>query len=33
MKNLKKLLAFALFAALMILEACHRGTGCPGADF
>jgi hypothetical protein len=33
MNNWKKLLAFALFAAFILLEACHRGSGCPGADF
>ena len=33
MKNWKKYLAVALFAALFLLEACHRGYGCPGTDF
>lgn len=32
MKNWKKILAFAVMAALFFLEACHRGYGCPGAD-
>ncbi len=33
MKNWKNLLAFALLFAVILLEACHRGSGCPGADF
>jgi hypothetical protein len=32
MKNWKKLLAFAFMAAIFLLEACHRGYGCPGSD-
>jgi len=33
MKNWKKMLAFAFMATLFLLEACHRGSGCPGSDF
>jgi hypothetical protein len=32
MKNWHKLLAFALMIAVVMLEACHRGYGCPGTD-
>ena len=32
MKDWKKYLAFAFTVAMFMLEACHRGTGCPGAD-
>ncbi len=32
MKKWHKLLAFALFVSLFILESCSRGYGCPGAD-
>lgn len=32
MKNWQKILAFAFMAAILILESCHRGYGCPGAD-
>jgi len=33
MKNWKNVLALAFFAAILLLQACHRGSGCPGADF
>ena len=33
MKNWKKLLAFAFMGTILLLEACHRGSGCPGSDF
>jgi hypothetical protein len=32
MKNWQKVLAFVFMAAVLMLEACHRGYGCPGAD-
>ncbi len=32
MKTWKKFLAFALLAGFVLLEACHRGYGCPGTD-
>lgn len=32
MKNWQKFIAFALMAALFVLESCNRGYGCPGAD-
>jgi len=32
MKNWQKFLALAFVAALFLLESCHRGYGCPGAD-
>jgi hypothetical protein len=33
MKKRHQLLAIAFLAMLFILEACHRGSGCPGQDF
>ncbi len=32
MRNWKNLLPFVLLLALVLLEACHRGYGCPGTD-
>jgi hypothetical protein len=32
MKNWQKIVGLALVAAVFILESCHRGYGCPGAD-
>jgi len=32
MKNSKKLLPLLLLLALVLLEACNRGYGCPGTD-
>jgi hypothetical protein len=32
MKDWKKYLAFAFMAAMFLMEACHRGYGCPGSD-
>lgn len=32
MKNWQKVLAFAFMVAMLALEACHRGSGCPGTD-
>jgi hypothetical protein len=32
MKDWKKVLAYAFMAAIFLLEACHRGYGCPGTD-
>lgn len=29
MKNWKKVLFWAFLAAIILLEACHRGYGCP----
>jgi hypothetical protein len=33
MKKQYRLLAFAFMALMILLEACHRGSGCPGSDF
>jgi len=33
MNKRHKFLALAFFAAMLLLEACHRGSGCPGSDF
>ncbi len=33
MKKQHQLLALVFIALIFVLEACHRGSGCPGADF
>jgi hypothetical protein len=32
MKNWQKVLVFVIMASLLVLEACHRGYGCPASD-